>query len=294
MTSYSFPEADRTHIGHPGRKEAADEGQNNLWSHRQVKDRARNKPLHWLLTQGCAPSPHIVHTQSLAEWNTRICKPAEVIIIIVRATSPLWVSLLPMSLCLIYLYMKMAQHHPLCILLHRNENHSSPLDSPKWISSSHFMILQCSHANQHSKYNDYVLNLLHEAPSVCVCVCVPSCSTLCDPIDCSPPGSSVHWLFQARLLEWAALSSSRGSSWSRDQTHLLYLLLGRHILYHYTTFSTRHLILCPYSNRKTTKADMFSLNTFKTRLTPKLILFLHVQIKRCLLLGRKVRTKEQT
>ena len=154
----------------------------------------------------------------------------------------------------------------LCTLLHRNENHSSPLYSPKWISSSHFMILQCSHANQHSKYNDCILNLFHEAPSVCVCVCVcvhaQSCSTLCDLIDCSPPGSSVHWIFQARILEWVALSSSRGSSWSMDQIHLLYLLLGRQILYHCTTFSTRHLILCPYSNRKTTKSDVFSLNTF--------------------------------
>ena len=123
-----------------------------------------------------------------------------------------------------------------------------------------------------------------------MCVCVPSCSTLCDPIDCSPPGSSVHGLFQARLLEWAALSSSRGSSWSRDQTDLLYLLLGRHILYHGTTFSTRHLILCPYSNGKTTKADMFSLNTFKTWLTPKLILILHVHI--LMKLKDAVRTKE--
>ena len=36
--------------------------------------------------------------------------------------------------------------------------------------------------------------------------------TLCDPMDCSPPGSSVHGIFQARILEWAATSSSRGSS----------------------------------------------------------------------------------
>ena len=37
--------------------------------------------------------------------------------------------------------------------------------------------------------------------SVCVCVCVLSCPTLCDPLDCSPPGSSVHGIFQARILE---------------------------------------------------------------------------------------------
>ena len=41
--------------------------------------------------------------------------------------------------------------------------------------------------------------------------------SLCDPMDCSLPGSSVHEISQARILEWAAISSSRGSSWPRDQ-----------------------------------------------------------------------------
>ena len=39
-----------------------------------------------------------------------------------------------------------------------------------------------------------------------------SCPTLCDPVDCSPPGSSVHGILQARILEWVAISFSRGSS----------------------------------------------------------------------------------
>ena len=43
-----------------------------------------------------------------------------------------------------------------------------------------------------------------------------SCPTLRDPMDCSPPGSSVHGIFQARILEWVAISFSRGSSRSRD------------------------------------------------------------------------------
>ena len=43
-------------------------------------------------------------------------------------------------------------------------------------------------------------------------------SDLCDPMDCSLPGSSVHRIFQARILEWVAISSSRGSSWPRDRT----------------------------------------------------------------------------
>ena len=41
---------------------------------------------------------------------------------------------------------------------------------------------------------------------------------LCDPTDCSLPGSSVHGISQARILEWVAISFSRGSSWPRDQT----------------------------------------------------------------------------
>ena len=45
-----------------------------------------------------------------------------------------------------------------------------------------------------------------------------SCLTLCDPMDCSPPGSSVHGILQARILEWVAISLSRGSSWPRDGT----------------------------------------------------------------------------
>ena len=47
-----------------------------------------------------------------------------------------------------------------------------------------------------------------------------SCSvvSLCDPIDCSPPDSSVYGILQARILDWAAIPVSRGSSWPRDQT----------------------------------------------------------------------------
>ena len=43
-----------------------------------------------------------------------------------------------------------------------------------------------------------------------------SCLTLCNPVDCSPPGSSIHGILQARILEWVATSLSRGSSWPRD------------------------------------------------------------------------------
>ena len=46
-----------------------------------------------------------------------------------------------------------------------------------------------------------------------------SCPTLCDPMDSSPPSFSVHGILQAGILKWVAISSSRGSSQPRDQTH---------------------------------------------------------------------------
>ena len=54
--------------------------------------------------------------------------------------------------------------------------------------------------------------------SFVVCLVTQMCATLCNPLDCSPPGSSVHGIFQARILEWVAISSSRGSSQPSDQT----------------------------------------------------------------------------
>ena len=51
----------------------------------------------------------------------------------------------------------------------------------------------------------------------CCCLVLKSCGTLCDPMDGSPPGSSVHGISQARILEWVAISFSRGPSQPRDQ-----------------------------------------------------------------------------
>ena len=57
-----------------------------------------------------------------------------------------------------------------------------------------------------------------------------SCPILGDPMDCSPPGSSVHGILQARIQEWVALPFSRGSSGPRDQTHISYVSC-RQVLY---------------------------------------------------------------
>ena len=58
------------------------------------------------------------------------------------------------------------------------------------------------------------------------CACVHSLQlypTLCNPMDCTLPGSSVHRVLQARILEWVAIPSSRGSSPSRDQARVSYI-----------------------------------------------------------------------
>ena len=81
---------------------------------------------------------------------------------------------------------------------------------------------------------------------LCCCWVTKSCLTLCDPMDCSLPGSSVHGIFQARILEWVAISFSRGSSWPRDQTRvscisctgtwMLYCWAAREAQGHYLLF----------------------------------------------------------
>ena len=50
-----------------------------------------------------------------------------------------------------------------------------------------------------------------------------SCPTLCDPVDCSLPGSSIHGLFKARVLEGVVISFSRGSAWFRDRTRVSHI-----------------------------------------------------------------------
>ena len=71
-----------------------------------------------------------------------------------------------------------------------------------------------------------------------MCACAQSRLTLCDPMDCNLPGSSVHRIFQTRILEWIAISSSKGSSWTRDQTCVS--CIGRWILYHWATWELRY------------------------------------------------------
>ena len=69
-----------------------------------------------------------------------------------------------------------------------------------------------------SNKNFYLLPIIM---SVCMRVSVTqSCLTLCDPMDCSPPGFSVHGILQSRILEWVTIPFSRGSSWPRNWTQV--------------------------------------------------------------------------
>ena len=81
---------------------------------------------------------------------------------------------------------------------------------------------------------------------MCACLVARSCLTHCDPMDCSPLGSSVHGISQARILEWVAISFSRGSFWPRDWTWVS--CIGRQILYHWATrkahYSIYYLLTC--------------------------------------------------
>ena len=82
-------------------------------------------------------------------------------------------------------------------------------------------------------------------PFVCCCYCivVKLCPILCDPMGCSPSGSSVHGISQARILEWVAMPSSRRSSWPRDRTHVS--CTGRWVLYHWATWNLARFV-CPF------------------------------------------------
>ena len=109
-----------------------------------------------------------------------------------------------------------------------------------YVREKHFywniVALQCCVSFNWSTFCSLVFVLLLVSFSqfnanICAMLLLQSCPTLCDPMDCSLPGSSVHGILQARLLMWVAISSSRGSSWPGDGTHVcLHLLHLRQIL----------------------------------------------------------------
>ena len=93
---------------------------------------------------------------------------------------------------------------------------------------------------------------IYTCDRVHVCVLVAQlCLTLCNAMDNRPPGSSVHGILQARILEWVAISSSRGSSWPRNRTCISVSCIGRWILYHLPPgklYFTSYFSLIPIPN----------------------------------------------
>ena len=77
-----------------------------------------------------------------------------------------------------------------------------------------------------------VLSGFFLAVHMCVLV-AQSCRTVCGPMDYSPPGSSVHGILQTRILEWVAVSFSRGSSQPRDRTRVS-CIAGRFFFFFYS------------------------------------------------------------
>ena len=71
----------------------------------------------------------------------------------------------------------------------------------------------------------------NEWVKMCCSVLCQSYLTLCDPMDCSSPGSSVHEILQARILDWVAIPFSRGSFQPRDQTHVSHIADGFFIIW---------------------------------------------------------------
>ena len=108
------------------------------------------------------------------------------------------------------------------------------------------------YSNHHFGINEsiYLFVYVHSRSAV---------SDSCDPMDCSPPGSSVHGISQVRILEWVAMSFYRGSSLPRDQTQVSCgFRIGRGILYHQATreahillyqFRKKYILKCKYFNK---------------------------------------------
>ena len=142
----------------------------------------------------------------------------------------------------------LCQKHPLAIYtlikLYYTKASSDQASSDSGLRWSHPEVMNPSiaHSSQLQAFN--ILQMLFyciagsriskmEYSCVCVCVCVQLCPALCNHKDCSPSGSSVHRIFQARVLEWVAISFSKESSRPRVPTHIFWVsCVGRQVLYH--------------------------------------------------------------
>ena len=98
----------------------------------------------------------------------------------------------------------------------------------------HYRLLQNTEYILCARSKSLLYSTLTFAFFVHACSVTQSRATLWDPMDCSPPRSSVHGISQVRILEWVAFSLSRGSSRPRDRTCIS--CMGRRVLYHWATW----------------------------------------------------------
>ena len=122
--------------------------------------------------------------------------------------------------------------------------------SKRW-AGNYFLVEVCNVTYKVKKFCQMELWVAH------------SCPTLCSLTDCNPPGPSVKGVFQARILEWAAISSSRCSSWRRGQTYVSCMAcVDGHILYHWATQET--LISCVPNSKyiASPRGNMVTLLTY--------------------------------
>ena len=122
--------------------------------------------------------------------------------------------------------MSFSTEKSLLLTLDKGFHEWTPLNLP-FITS--YLSISASSCIKHSPVNR-LESFLHQV----IEYIAQSCPTLCDPMDCSLPGFLVHGIFQARVLEWVAISFSRRSSWPRDRTQIS-RVVGRH----FTVWATR-------------------------------------------------------
>ena len=128
--------------------------------------------------------------------------------------------------------------------IHFSQSHS-PLHLPPWGQQLMFVSKLC----MWGMYFDMKISLKPHNNLLRVHVHAQLCLTLCDPMDCSPPVSSVCWIFHARILEWVAISICRGSSWPGIEPASLVSpaciscvsCIERQILYHCATWKANLL-----------------------------------------------------
>ena len=115
-----------------------------------------------------------------------------------------------------------------------------------------------------------IVDTIIDMSSVCMhAKLLQSCPTLWDPVDCNPPASSALGILQARILEWVAMLSSRGSSWPRDQTCISYVsCIGRRL---FTTGATWICHSWEEAEQNTLISDVYSVNSgYKAEWVPSL------------------------